>query len=240
MPDLLILLGQPIGSPFGARLGTALKQAIEQEAEAERSTIQRSLIKARILSLPELAAQIETGQIQLDDHLICPLTLDLPNWLIFPAQEIYRRCREVEQLRQQVQGWGYPVGDGNLWLPIVHTARGTLYGEAIGRVEPNPNSESDYSQPVSLSDRQRQLLYPLGFRSLQALQASPAVYLMQFGWRDQRDQEVIFDRVLPFPAAPAIASWGTQNPDLLACHWRCLTGQPIRDLVILGNLTAQI
>jgi hypothetical protein len=31
---------------------------------------------------------------------------------------------------------------------------------------------------------------------------------------------------------------GVQEPDLFTCHWYCLTGKPIRDLLILEkNLT---
>jgi hypothetical protein len=44
--------------------------------------------------------------------------------------------------------------------------------------------------------------------------------------------EIEFDRVLPFPDERAIASIGVQTPDLFACHWRCITHQPINDLSI--------
>jgi hypothetical protein len=47
------------------------------------------------------------------------------------------------------------------------------------------------------------------------------------------ETEVIFDRLWPFPASPAIASIQTQQPDLFACHWHCLVGEPIMDLTIL-------
>ena len=52
------------------------------------------------------------------------------------------------------------------------------------------------------------------------------------------DKEILFDRLWPFPAAPAIASLSRQQPDLFACHWRCLTGQPITDVVIPHKLAS--
>jgi hypothetical protein len=46
------------------------------------------------------------------------------------------------------------------------------------------------------------------------------------------DNQIIFDRLWPFPASPAIASVKCQKPDLFACHWFCLTGKPIIELRI--------
>jgi hypothetical protein len=99
---------------------------------------------------------------------------------------------------------------------------------------PIPSSSSTstpppYCQPIHLPDRQRQPLYQLAYRLLRSLAAPPAVYLMQFGLQEDGIQ---FDRLLPFPAEPAIASLGVQTPDLFTCHWRCLVGKPIHDLVI--------
>ena len=98
------------------------------------------------------------------------------------------------------------------------------YAEAIA-----PASPSGYRQPLHLADHQRQPLYRLGQRLLSALSAPPAVYLLQFGYQGDRE---CFDRLWPFPAPPAIASLGTQTPDLFSCHWHCLRGQPLRDIVI--------
>ncbi|MGL5035879.1 MAG: hypothetical protein ACRC6M_18995, partial [Microcystaceae cyanobacterium] len=80
-------------------------------------------------------------------------------------------------------------------------------------------------------DDLRQQLYALGFKCLEAVNAPPSVYLLQFGLSGQT---VIFDRLWPFPAAPAIASLGKQNPDLFTCHWYCLNDQPLHDVKILA------
>lgn len=167
-----------------------------------------------------------------------PLTLTLPNALDFPAAAMYRACRDVAQLRQQVADqFGQATDDGKYWLPIVLTAKGPLYAEAIA---PQPESAplgSRFLQPLHLSDRQRQPLYRLGMQLLTLLHAPPAVYLLQFGLKGDR---VWFDRLLPFPAEAAIASLGIQTPNLYACHWQCVTGQPILDLRIPGMMIQTI
>jgi hypothetical protein len=99
-----------------------------------------------------------------------------------------------------------------------------MYGEVIGEGE-LPNS---YQQPVEFPDNKRQSLYGLGYQLLESISAQPAVYLIQFGFQDET---LIFDRVWPFPAAPALASIGVQTPNLYACHWQCLSQQPIWDLL---------
>lgn len=157
------------------------------------------------------------------DWLLCPLTLDLPNGLEFPARGVFDRCRAVEPMRQTVAAWAVATGDGAAWLPIVWTQKGPLFAEAIAQ------RETQYFQPLHLSDRQRQPLYALGQRLLRSLEALPAVYLLQFGYAEQG---IWFDRLIPFPAEPAIASVGVQSPDLFQCHWRCLTNQPILELLI--------
>lgn len=176
-----------------------------------------------------------------ENYTICPLTIDLPANLAFPARDIFRACKDVNGMRQWVEReLGLPTGAsfphrfwfGDCWLPIVLTAKGPLYAEAIGEGE-TPNS---YRQPVDLSDRQRQPLYHLAQKLLETLAAPPAVYLLQFGWQDGR---AIFDRLWPFPAAPAIASLGVQEPDLFACHWHCLREMPLYDVAIApANLMA--
>jgi hypothetical protein len=148
-------------------------------------------------------------------------------------ETIYAACHDFLGLRQWVAtNLGVATGDFDLWLPIVLTAKGSLYGEVIGKASQSPQG---YQQPVDLSDQERQPLYKLGFDLLHHLEAPPAVYLMQFGLINS---EVGFDRLFPFPAAPAVASLGVQEPDLFTCHWYCLTGTPLRDLLILEkNLT---
>lgn len=145
-----------------------------------------------------------------------------------PTAAINQSCDDVVGLRQWVEdNLQVATGDFNLWLPVVLTAKGSLYGEVISQDATSPHR---YHQPVDLSDQERQPLYKLGFDLLHYLQAPPAVYLMQFGFINA---EVGFDRLFPFPAAPAVASLGVQEPDLFTCHWYCLTGKPIRDLLIL-------
>jgi hypothetical protein len=131
---------------------------------------------------------------------------------------------------------------GNFWLPLVLTARGMLYGEAIAQLP-----DGNYQQPLHLSDALRQPLYQLGFRLLEHLAASPGVYLLQFGLNPEQQlhhvcelvTELLFDRLIPFPEvaaiAPANASVGIQEPDLFECHRRCLSHQPIHDLVIKSD-----
>lgn len=178
-------------------------------------------------------------QTENQNSIFCPLTLNLPPNLNFEAQTVYQACRDVSKLRQRVaQQLGYSTGDGCFWLPVVNTAKGPLYGEVIGIVGQASNAKLpenyswnlNYYQPCHLSDLLRQQLYRLGFGLLKLLLASPATYLVQFGFQAQ---EVYFDRLWPFPAAPAIASISIQLPDLFACHWYCLSHLPISELLII-------
>jgi hypothetical protein len=209
----------------------ALKQAIATDVSSNGD---RLLVD--VLS-PDAALK----QPVLNESIICPLTLNLPDGLPFASNQLYQACRDVDGLRQQVQQlFNVSAGTGQFWLPIVLTAKGPLYGEVIGAEEnlENPGVQGaqddwdtlTYYQPLHLPDRLRQSLYRLGGQLLRSLQASPATYLLQVGLEGDR---IWFDRLFPFPAAPAIASIGTQSPNLFTCHWRCLTQQPIQDLVIL-------
>ncbi len=144
-------------------------------------------------------------------------------------ETVYQACDDVSGLRQWVEeNLQVATGDFDLWLPVVLTIKGPLYGEVIGKDVSSPHG---YLQPIDLSDQQRQPLYRLGFDLLHHLQAPPSVYLIQFGLLEL--EAIGFDRLFPFPAAPAVASLGVQEPDLFTCHWYCLTGKPIRDLLIL-------
>lgn len=184
------------------------------------------------------------------DLILYPLTLNLPECLasLLPdsRRTIYQTCQDSTTLRQWVrQDLDDAIGSGAFWLPIVLTAKGPLYAEVIGRSGASATVEESgcgsplrpYHQPVHLSDRWRQPLYRLGQRLLRSISAPPAVYLLQFGFQDQ---QICFDRLLPFPAAPAIASIGVQMPDLFTCHWRCLTQQPILDVVIDSRTAYQL
>jgi hypothetical protein len=189
-----------------------------------------------------VAAKILTTSLQnvpLDKtDQICPLTLNLPDFVAFLGQETYRACRDISGMRRRVEQLGYLTGTGQLWLPIVLTARGALYGEVIGAEVTSAEAVSPtFFQPLHLSDRWRQPLYRLSQRLLRSLSAPPATYLLQFGFEGEA---IGFDRLLPFPAAPAIASLGVQSPDLFACHWLCITNQPILDLTISSNAAYRV
>ncbi|AFY93486.1 hypothetical protein [Chamaesiphon minutus] len=146
--------------------------------------------------------------------IYCPLTLDVPPTFEFWGRAIGRSCQEIERLRDLVATTtDVKVGDGgNLWLPVIWTAQDPIYGEVIGGIE---------------EDRDRQPIQRFGERLLTELSAPPATYLVQF---DRDRAGMIFDRLFPFPAVPAIGSIG-QQLDLFACHWRCITHQSI----VLGD-----
>jgi hypothetical protein len=242
------------------RLIAAFRQAIEADL-AGASTLGSSSATSASTDQPvgvPLIHVVSTAQLQSDawrelhqaretdgSQLVIPLTLDVPKTLAFAGQAVYQQCREVMGLRQLVQSQlGYAVGEGRYWLPIVQTAKGPLYGEVIGLDDTSTSqgktatdSYLSYYQPLHLPDQQRQPLYRLGRSLPQLLAVPPATYLLQFGFQQS---QICFDRLWPFPATPAIASVGVQDPDLLTCHWRCLTGRPIRDLQIAAIAKYQV
>ena len=218
--------GKIVGaSPATERMVTALSRAI--------ATYSDELMNVEVVA----AAALWSNSVNLNikDHVIyCPLTIQLPDSFGFPAKPIYQACKDIEGRRRWVsQRLKYRTGLdnswlGDHWLPVVLTAKGPIYGEVIGEGA-IPNS---YEQPVDLADEKRQLLYYLAYELLQSISATPAVYLLQF---TLREQDIVFDRLWPFPAAPAIASFNVQQPDLFTCHWHCLINQPILDLTIMAS-----
>lgn len=253
MPDVLILTDSlEDQTQFGdfyasAPMVSALERAILNNSSFTETNGVNPLdrVRNRSTSLkPSSVAVIHTVDVNnlvrdqslgnglLGEALVCPLTLNIPEWLNFPGQQIYQVCRNVDSLRGQVTEWGYSTGNGSFWLPIVLTSKGALYAEAIAQAADSPGEAGvviPYEQPFHLSDVYRQSLYKLGFRLLNFLEAPPSTYLMKFGV----DRAAIwFDRLFPFPAPPAIASINVQTPDLYECYWRCLTNQPIFDLLI--------
>jgi hypothetical protein len=130
---------------------------------------------------------------------------------------------------------------GNLWLPLVLTARGLLYGEIIAQIAESATNLTDlYAQPLHIADVLRQPIYQLGRNLLDWIAVRPGVYLIQFGLKVDPEKksespQIFFDRLIPFPDLPAIASVGTQQPNLFECHKLCLAGQPIHDLIVESN-----
>ena len=194
-------------TPDGQKLGVAMLGSI--------GTVVSSAQFTTVAELPALADP---------QAIYCPLTLAIPPTFQFWGQSIGRSCQDIDQLRHlAATTTGVKVGNGgNLWLPVIWTARGPIYGEAIGLIEPD-----NYQQPIHLDDIDRQPLYQFGYQLLTQLVAPPATYLIQFS---KTDSEIVFDRLFPFPAIPALASIGVQHPDLFECHWRCITQQSIVDL----------
>lgn len=225
MPEVLIIAdptspsSQALNTPS---IATEMKRAI-LDTDGGDSQVRLVLTTELDLLKKNTSSNWSTG-------LVCSLTFNLPDWLPIPNQAIYSACADVHNLRQTVGQWNYAVGEGTHWLPIVWTAKGPLYGEAIVQLnDRNQVDEPIYQQPLHLVDAQRQPLYRLGQRLLTTLEALPGVYLMQFG---ATEDTVWFDRLIPFPDLPAIASLGVQTPDLFVCHWRSLTNRPMQDLVV--------
>jgi hypothetical protein len=149
-------------------------------------------------------------------------------WLTFnPDREIDRICQDLSGLRQLAADvTGVKTGDGGkLWLPVIWTARGPIYGEVIAQLD-----TGDDRQPHHLDDAARQPLYSFAYRLLDRLAAPPAVYLIQYQSLGATDFS--FDRLFPFPTAAALASIDQQQPHLFDCHWLCLTQQPILDVFV--------
>ena len=168
------------------------------------------------------------------DTIYCPLTIQLPEYFDFPQKKIYSACKDINARRRWVEknlGFKTSVGDswiGHLWLPIVLTDK-PVYAEVIGEGS-MPNS---YEQPIDIPSRQRKSLHSLAEQLLDSLDAPPATYLLQFSLYKG---EIVFDRLWPFPAAPALITLKTQQPDLFTCHWHCLTEQSVPDISIFDPM----
>jgi hypothetical protein len=156
------------------------------------------------------------------------------------------------------------IAMGDFWLPVVWTVRGPLYAEVIARQPDGryhqPCHLSDrvkqplyhfaYSLLTSLSAPPAVYLIQFALQS-----PSPSTGLAFVRESSHKMQEslpnakplrrhtnpspihhplILFDRLIPFPDEPAIASIGVQEPNLFTCHWLCLTHQPILDLKIKG------
>jgi hypothetical protein len=210
-------------SPVAAKMVTALVQSIQNSTKST---------EIEIIGTADLWSKSIILTPSNEDLIYCPLTIKLPDWIEFPAKHIFQLCIDIPARRSWVEKYFQyktTIADsclGDLWLPIVLTAKGPIYGEVIGEGE-IPNF---YQQPIDFDDRIRQSLYNLAYQLLDSINATPSVYLLQFR---MLEKEIIFDRLWPFPASPAIASIPSQKPDLFACHWHCLWGKPIVDLTVM-------
>jgi hypothetical protein len=208
-------------SPVTQKMVEALQISI---AESSKPTV------VEIVSAATLWTKHSKSSNKSNDEptIYCPLTIQLPEYFDFPQKRIYADCKDVNSRRRWVEknlGFRTSVGDawlGHLWLPIILTDK-PVYGEVIGEGS-MPNS---YEQPIAIPSRQRQSLHDLAERLLDSLAAPSATYLLQFSLYKG---EIVFDRLWPFPAAPALITLKTQKPDLFTCHWRCLTQQPISNV----------
>lgn len=209
-------------SPVIARMVEALKQGIINYSS--KTTIE-------ITSVGDLWSKIHKSNGHQPCILYCPLTIQLPEYFNFPAKTIYQACRDVAARRRWVEsnlGIKTSVGDswlGHLWLPVILNDQDIIYGDIIGEGE-MPNS---YEQPIEFPKKHRQSVHRLASNLLEHLSAPPSVYLVQFSLYSG---EIVFDRLWPFPAAPALASLRGQQLDLFSCHWLALSQQPILDRLI--------
>jgi hypothetical protein len=164
-----------------------------------------------------------------DDRQSCcllPLTLQIPPAIAFPAREIFLACQDVRKLREWAeQKLNFPAlshhdGLGDRWLPVAVSPSGLDFGELIGEGA-IPNA---YQQPMEMTAKQQKAIYRLAKKLLEFLKAPPAVYLLQVRLTPS---QVLFDRLWPFPAAPAIASFNAAKPSLFHLHWQCVRQQQL-------------
>jgi hypothetical protein len=210
MPKTVVILDD---TPDSQKLGVAMLRSIGEIVD--------SVQFVTVAELPPVASA---------NAIYCPMTLAVPPSFEFWGQSIGRTCQDIDRLRHLAATTiGVKVGDGgNLWLPIIWTDREPIYGEVIGKQESDNYRQSIHLDALDASTQrlcQRQLLlHQFGYQLLTQLTAPPATYLVQFS---QSETGIIFDRLFPFPAIPALARIGIQHPDLFECHWRCITGQSI-------------
>ena len=210
-------------SPVTQKMVEALQRSIAEDA-AERAV---EIVSAA--TLWSRSSRIIKKD-RSNDAIYCPLTIQIPDYLDFPQRKIFSACKDINARRRWVEknlGFKTSVGDswlGHLWLPIIMTDKPT-FGEVIGEGS-MPNS---YEHPVAIPKRQQKSLHNLAEQLLESLEALPATYLLQFSLYNG---EIVFDRLWPFPAAPALITLKTQQPNLFTCHWRCLTQQKVGKIAI--------
>ena len=210
-------------SPVTQKMVEALQRSIVEESPSlEIEIVSAATLWSKNRTILRKDRNINT--------IYCPLTIQLPDYFEFPQRKIYSACKDINSRRRWVEknlGFKTSVGDswlGHLWLPIIMTDK-PMFGEVIGEGS-MPNS---YEHPVLIPKRQRKSLHNLAEQLLDSLSATPATYLLQFSLYNG---EIVFDRLWPFPAAPALITLKTQQPDLFTCHWRCMTEQRISTISI--------
>ena len=210
-------------SPVTQKMVEALQHSIKKHSPSKTIEI---FSAATLWSKNSRTIKIDRNS----DAIYCPLTIQVPEYFDFPQKKIYSACKDINARRRWVEknlGCKTSVGDswlGHLWLPIILTDK-LLFAEVIGE-GPMPNS---YEHPISIPKRQLKSLYGIAEQLLDSLNATPATYLLQFSLYNG---EIVFDRLWPFPAAPALITLKTQKPDLFTCHWHCLTNKPITNITI--------
>ncbi len=228
MPKVIIIVNAEIQasgkliptSPTTQQMVAALRRGIETNSQ--------EYVEIEVTSVATLNKLPQDSSSSFVEEIICPLTISLPDHYQFPAQQVYKACENIQGRRSWVsRKLNYGTGDsqdkgwlGDMWLPIVLTVEDAKYGDVIGE----GGIPNFYQQPIDLPKLQINSLHHLAKELLKSIQALPAVYLLQFGIKRGK---IIFDRLWPFPAAPAIASINNQGPNLFTRHWLCLTGKKI-------------
>ena len=214
-------------SPVTQKMVEALHHSIEEHSPSRTIEI---ISAATLWSKNSPTTKIERSLNRNSDIIYCPLTIQVPEYFDFPQKKIYSACKDINARRRWVEknlGCKTSVGDswlGHLWLPIILTDQ-PLFAEVIGEGS-MPNS---YEHPITIPKRQLKSLHIMAEQLLDSLNATPATYLLQFSIYNG---EIVFDRLWPFPAAPALITLKTQKPDLFTCHWHCLIDKPITNISI--------
>jgi len=206
-------------SPVTERMVNALKETIASQSP---ETIIETVAVASLWS--DQAQQ----QTQMGGRVYCPLTIQLPRWLDFPGQKVYQACQDINARRQWVsEQLHLPLCNdanwlGDHWLPIAVTVEGLQFLPLIyeGMM---PNAYEMVSWDLPPYQRYRSALENLAEALVKELNAPPAVYLLQFSVA----QGLLFDRLWPFPAAPAIATINQGHANLYHYHWCCLNNLPL-------------
>ncbi len=222
--------GKIAASPVTEKMVNALIKAVNQEvkppaytqAPGEIVAVEKPKpIKIEVIAAASLWSEPEKLRNNDSGAIYCPLTIQLPHEFDFPDRKVWRSCQDIKGRRRWVEdklGYKTSINDsplGDMWLPVIVTDKGLFYEQIIGEGA-MPNS---YQQPVNLPEQTLQSLYNLAYKLFESIDATPGVYLLQFCLRQSN---IIFDRLWPFPAAPALASIRMEQPNLYTYHWYCL------------------